>query len=186
MKVHEITQAAGAHERRKRVGRGESSGMGRTSGRGTKGAQSRAGFYVPRLHIGGSQRTFAHMPKVGFNNYNFRVEFHAVNLDQLEANFDKGATVDAAALAAKSLLADAATPFKVLARGELKRSLTVVANAISEDAKAAIEKAGGSVKLLTRRDSAALWKAKRKTVKGKKKAERPTRLAKKNAARAKA
>ncbi|MFN0137820.1 MAG: 50S ribosomal protein L15 [Phycisphaerae bacterium] len=186
MQMHEITESAGGRERRKRVGRGESSGMGKTCGRGNKGAQSRAGFYVPRLHIGGGQRTFAHMPKVGFNNFNFRVENKAINLDDLEANFDAGSTVDGKALHAKGLLESAATTFKILARGELKKKLTIIANGASDDAKVAIEKAGATLKLITRRNSAALAKTKRRTMKGKKRAASTSRLDKKNAAKAKA
>lgn len=182
MMVHEITKAAGRRERRKRVGRGESSGMGRTSGRGNKGAQSRAGFYVPKLHIGGGQRVFAHLPKRGFNNFNFRVEYAAVNLAALDASFKSGDKVDGPALHEAGLLASAALPFKVLGAGSLTKKLAIVAHAVSADAKAAIEKAGGSIELLPQRDSAALWKAKRRTVSGKKREAGPSRLEKKRSA----
>src|ERR1051326_8758272 len=98
MMLHEITKAAGGRERRKRVGRGESSGMGRTCGRGNKGAQSRAGYKRKRLYESGQSRLFSRFPKRGFNNFNFRTEYVPVNLADLEGSFDDGARIDISAL----------------------------------------------------------------------------------------
>lgn len=184
MRIDEITQIAGGRPRRKRVGRGESSGHGRTSGRGNKGAQSRSGYHSKRLYEGGQKALYSRFPKRGFNNYNFRTEYTAINLDDLETSFNAGDRVDAEALLRLRLIQGAAPQIKILARGTLTKKLTVVAHAASEAAKAAVEKAGGSLEILARRDSAALAKAKRKTMKGKKAAARPSRLEKKKAARA--
>ncbi|GMU82369.1 MAG: 50S ribosomal protein L15 [Phycisphaerales bacterium] len=184
MRIDEITKMAGGRPRRKRVGRGESSGHGRTSGRGNKGAQSRTGYRSKRLYEGGQKALYSRFPKRGFNNFNFRTEYVGVNLDDLEASFGAGDRVDADALLRLRLIQGADPKIKVLGRGTLTKKLTVVAHAVSATAKAAIEKSGGSVELLVRRDSAALAKAKRKTMKGKKPAATPSRLEKKKAARA--
>lgn len=184
MMIHDVTARAGGRKRRKRVGRGESSGLGRTCGRGNKGQQSRTGYSGRVLTEGGAMPIFRRMPKRGFNNFNFRTEYVGVNLDDLEASFGAGDRVDADALLRLRLVQGAEPKIKVLGRGTLTKKLTVVAHAVSGTAKAAIEKAGGSVELLARRDSAALAKAKRKTMKGKKPAATPSRLEKKKAARA--
>lgn len=184
MMLNEITQAAGARQRRKRVGRGESSGKGRTCGRGNKGAQARAGYSVKRLFEGGQKALYSRFPKRGFNNFNFRVEYEVVNIGDLEAGFDSGAKIDAAALAAHRLISGPDACVKILGSGEIKKKLAVTVHGISETAKQAIEKAGGSVTVIPRRDSAALAKAKRRTMKGKKRAASPTRLEKKKAAAA--
>ncbi len=162
MMLHQITATAGARERRKRVGRGESSGMGRTSGRGNKGAQSRAGCSINPLKEGGQMPLFRRLPKRGFSNFHFRTEYAIVNLLDLEAAFDSGKTVTVQTLRELGELAPDAL-IKILGEGELAKKLTVEAHAVSASAKAAIEKAGGTVKLLEQRDSAALWKGKRKS-----------------------
>jgi len=185
MMLDSINKAAGGRPRRKRVGRGESSGHGRTSGRGNKGAGARAGFKSKRLYEGGGMRLYARFAKRGFNNYNFRDEYTAVNLDDLERSFNDGDRVDPESMERLRLTPGGAALVKVLARGALKKKLRVTAHAFSEDAKAAIEKAGGACEVLPRTDSAAAWKAKRKSSKGKKRAAAPSRIEKKKAARAK-
>ena len=164
MMLNQITDEAGAHKRRKRVGRGESSGHGRTACKGNKGCQARAGGGVRLLTEGGQMPLFRRLPKRGFNNFNFRTEYAVVNLADLEANFGTGETVNAAALRAKGLLSGS-KPLKILGDGTLAKKLTIEADAVSGKAKAAIEGAGGTIKVLERRDSAALAKAKRNTVK---------------------
>lgn len=181
MTLNEITAAAGAKHRRKRVGRGESSGHGRTSGRGNKGSHSRSGGGPPFLHEGGAVPLVRRMPKRGFSNYNFRDEYEIVNLGDLEASFDNGATVDAAALRKLRLASGRHLLLKILGGGELKKKLTVVAHACSASAKDAIEKAGGNLRLIERADVAATWKSRRNTAKKSKPGAAPTRLAKKRA-----
>jgi large subunit ribosomal protein L15 len=186
MMLHEITASAGARERRKRVGRGESSGMGRTSGRGNKGAQSRAGCSIHPLKEGGQMPLFRRLPKRGFSNFHFRTEYAIVNLLDLESAFENGASVSVATLRELGAF-DPDAPVKILGEGELKKKLTVEAHAVSAKAKAAIEKAGGSFKLLPLGDSAAKWKEKRNSRKKagpqqRSKADVSPRLTKKNAA----
>lgn len=160
MMQHEITSGAGAHERRKRVGRGESSGMGRTSTRGSKGAQSRAGYKHGNLREGGQMPLFRRLPKRGFSNFHFRIEYAIVNLFDLEEAFDAGAEVDADILRELGRFGTGA-PVKILGDGELTKKLTLRVHACSASAKAAIEKAGGSITLIERPDPAARAKAKR-------------------------
>jgi large subunit ribosomal protein L15 len=186
MMLDTITKFAGGRPRRKRVGRGESSGHGRTSGRGNKGAGARAGYKRKRLYEGGGMRLYARFAKRGFNNFNFRDEYVAVNLDDLERSFNDGDKVDLDAMERLRLTPGSGALVKILARGELKKRLRVTAHAFSEDAKAAIEKTGGTCELLARVNAKAAWKAKRKTTKGQKRAPAPTRIEKKKAARAKA
>ncbi len=182
MMINEITATAGANKRRKRVGRGESSGLGKTCGRGTKGMQSRAGNAAPPLSEGGATPLYRRMPKRGFSNYEFRDEYQPVNLDDLELLFESGETIDLDALR-KHRLIDGAKPLvKLLARGEIKKKLVVTAHAASAAARAAIEKAGGELRLLPLRDVRALAKSKRNSAKNRKREARPTRLEKKRAA----
>ncbi len=183
MMLHEVTQAAGAHKRRKRVGRGESSGHGKTCGRGDKGMQSRAGNGPHPLFIGGATPLYRRSPKRGFSNFEFRTEYTPVNLDTLGELFSDGERVDPDALRKVGLVGSASALVKVLGRGALSRKLSLEVHAISAAARAAVESAGGSVTLIARRDAAALAKAKRRTAKQRAKSERPSRLAKKKAAR---
>jgi large subunit ribosomal protein L15 len=144
MMIHEITEQVGAKRRRKRVGRGEASGVGKTSGRGHKGARSRSGWSYNANYEGGQIPFARRIPKRGFNNVNFAQHFHVVNLKSLEARCDDGATVDVEVLARIGLVRDASRPLKVLGEGDLKKRLTVTAAKFSASAKSKIEAAGGS------------------------------------------
>ncbi|MBI5865571.1 MAG: 50S ribosomal protein L15 [Planctomycetes bacterium] len=186
MMLDSITKAAGGRPRRKRVGRGESSGHGRTSGRGNKGAGARAGYKSKRLYEGGQKALYSRFPKRGFNNFNFRTEYTPVNLADLERSFNDGDKVDVDALKALRLVQGCASKVKILGDGELKKKLRVTAHAFSADARSAIEKAGGSCELLPKSNAAAAWKAKRRSAKGKKRVSGPSRIDKKKAARANA
>jgi large subunit ribosomal protein L15 len=178
MMSHEITAQAGARRRRKRVGRGESSGHGKTSGRGNKGFQSRAGSGPHPLHEGGQMPIFRRTPKRGFSNYHFETRYHPINLETLEARFDAGQTVDPQALRDAGLISGSAELVKVLGKGSLAKKLTVVAHAFSATARQAIESAGGAATVIERIDRAAAAKAKRRSTRGKKRPPKPTRLAK--------
>lgn len=142
--IHTITALAGAHKRSKRKGRGDSSGKGKTAGRGTKGSKARVGTYIRRGYEGGQTEVYRRFPKRGFSNFLFANRFHIVNLADLEAHFDAGATIDAAALHEKGLIPDVKLPVKILAFGELKKKLTVQAGWYSKTAHDAVTKAGGS------------------------------------------
>src|SRR4051794_20442718 len=148
MMIHEITAQVGAHKKRKRVGRGESSGHGKTSTRGTKGSGARTGGEIPFGTEGGNLPLFRRLPKRGFNNNAFRQRFSIVNVGDLELHFDGGATVDISSLIAKGLVRDERYPVKILGDGELSKKLTVIAGKFTEQAAEKITKAGGSMQKL--------------------------------------
>ena len=184
MMQHEITEQVGAHKRRKRVGRGESSGLGKTSGRGNKGCLSRSGGGPRPMHEGGQMPIFRRMPKRGFSNFRFIRSFATVNLSDLERAFDAGDTVNLESLMVKRLVEHPDQPIKLLAKGALEKKLTIETHACSAQARSAVEKAGGAVKLIGLRDSAALARAKRKSSKGRTREPGPSRLEKKKARQA--
>jgi len=150
MNITEVTARVGPHTKRKRVGRGEGSGLGKTSGRGHKGQGSRSGGTQGGrlLGEGGMFPLFRRLPKVGFNNKNFRTEYQIVNVVDLEARFESGAHVTAALLAEMGLIRDAKAPVKVLGDGEIKKKLVVEAQRFSVQAAAKIEASGGTLKRL--------------------------------------
>jgi large subunit ribosomal protein L15 len=134
---------------RKRVGRGLGSGLGKTAGRGHKGAKARSGWSRRIGWEGGQMPLFRRLPKRGFNNKNFRKEFTTINVRDLAA-FDAGSTVDLRAVLAKGLASKkkATELFKILGEGEIDRALTVRVDAITASARTKIEAAGGTVELI--------------------------------------
>lgn len=145
MMIHEITEKAGKYKARKRIGRGHGSGSGKTSGRGHKGAGSRAGYSRRPAFEGGQMPYFRRIPKRGFSNAAFRTEYHIVNVASLQDRFKAGANVDAAALVEAGLIRNSKNPVKVLAHGDITVKLTVTADKFSGSAAKKIEAAGGSV-----------------------------------------
>lgn len=143
MMIHDITAKVGRHRRRVRVGRGEGSGVGKTSGRGHKGAKSRSGWSLNPQYQGGQINFIQKMPKRGFSNAPFKKHFHVVNVQDLEKLAGAGDEITVETLAAAGLVRDAKLPLKVLGEGELTKKLTVTAAKFSASAKAKIEKAGG-------------------------------------------
>lgn len=148
MSLNNLKPAPGSRFSRKRVGRGPGSGNGKTAGRGNKGAQSRSGYSYKRGFEGGQMPLHRRVPKRGFNNTDFRTEYAVVNLDQLEARFDAGATVTPETLREAGLVSDRRTPVKVLARGEVTKALTVQVHKFSGKAAEKIAAAGGSAQAL--------------------------------------
>ena len=148
MNITEITKAAGAHRRRKRVGRGEASGHGKTSGRGTKGAGARTGAKERLLFEGGALPIFRRLPKRGFSNFHFRTEYQVVNVGDLDATFEPNSHVTAATLKTAGLIHDADGPVKILGDGTVSKKLTVEAQRFSGQAVKKLESAGGAVKKL--------------------------------------
>lgn len=143
MKLHELKNVAGAVHRKKRVGCGEGSGHGKTSGRGGKGQTARSGGSIRPGFEGGQMPLYRKLPHRGFNNYEFRTELPVVNVGALAA-LDAGVTeVNVATLAAAGLLRSTDTAVKILGDGELNRALKVTAAKFTASAKAKIEKAGG-------------------------------------------
>jgi large subunit ribosomal protein L15 len=131
-------------EKRKRVGRGMGSGMGKTSTRGHKGQRSRSGSRMMRGFEGGQMPLHRRMPKRGFTNI-FRKEYSIVNLDQLVVLGETTITPD---VLRKALLIKAKLPVKILGEGEVKTALTVHAHKFSKSAQEKITKAGGKFEVL--------------------------------------
>jgi large subunit ribosomal protein L15 len=148
MSLNNLKPAAGSKFERKRVGRGPGSGNGKTAGRGNKGAQSRSGYSYKRGFEGGQMPLHRRVPKRGFNNTDFRTEYEVVNLDQLEARFDAGATITLDALRAAGLVNVRNGRVKVLARGEVSKALTVQAHKFSGQAAEKLAAAGGRAEVI--------------------------------------
>jgi len=143
MELSEILKLAGPHKRRKRIGRGAGSGHGKTSGRGHKGAGSRAGSTSVSMSEGGQMPLFRRVPKRGFSNFLFRTVYHVVNVGQLNDRFEDGAHVTPESLLDAGLIRNLRNKVKVLGDGELKRKLKVEVGAFSKSAAQKIESAGG-------------------------------------------
>ncbi len=147
VKAHELKPNPGAKHDKRRVGRGDGSGMGSYSTRGLKGQKARSGGGVRRGFEGGQVPLQKGLPMLrGFTN-NFRVEYTEVNLDRLDV-FAQGSRVSPAEMQSAGLIKDASQRIKVLARGVIDRPLTVAAHRFSQAARAAIEAAGGAVEEL--------------------------------------
>jgi large subunit ribosomal protein L15 len=148
--LHSLKPKPGSRRPRKRVGRGEGSGVGKTSGRGEKGAGARAGYKSRPNAEGGQMPIHMRMRKLRGPHMkksmpfeNFRTQTQPVNLADLEARFDDGAEVTPASLAERGLATRKGVPVKILGQGELKKKLTVQAHAYSKTAREKIEAAGG-------------------------------------------
>ena len=148
MQLHDLTPAPGSTKNRKRVGRGNSSGHGTTSGRGQKGQGSRSGGTKGAGFEGGQTPLAMRLPKLpGFRNPR-RIEYTAVNVERLERKFEDGAVVDAKALLEKGILSKCEYGVKILGNGSITKKLTVQASAFSASAKEKIEAAGGKVEVV--------------------------------------
>nr|Q07KN7.1 RecName: Full=Large ribosomal subunit protein uL15; AltName: Full=50S ribosomal protein L15 [Rhodopseudomonas palustris BisA53] len=151
MKLSEIADNAGSRKKRMRVGRGIGSGKGKTAGRGGKGQTARSGVRIKGFE-GGQMPLHRRLPKRGFNNI-FRLDFAEINLDRLQEAIDAkavdaGAVINAEVLVAAGVVRRAKDGVRLLGRGELKSKLTIEVYGASKPAIAAVEKAGGTVKIL--------------------------------------
>jgi len=147
MKLYNIEQPEGAVRSPKRVGRGTSSGTGKTSGKGHKGQNARSGGGVRPGFEGGQLPLFRRLPKRGFSNAKFKVEYATINVSDLD-NFEDGAVVTPELLKEMGIVKKQLAGIKVLGNGELTKKLTVKAHKFSKSAKEAIEKAGGNVEVI--------------------------------------
>ena len=142
-----LSAPQGANKKPKRVGRGSSSGLGTTAGKGNKGQQSRSGGKTYVGFEGGQMPLYRRIAHKGFSNYPFKKEYVCINVEQLDAKYNDGETVNKESLVAKGFISSKKTALvKVLGNGDVKKKLTVEVDKFSESAKAKIEKAGGSVK----------------------------------------
>jgi large subunit ribosomal protein L15 len=151
MKLSDLAGNDGSRKKRMRVGRGIGSGKGKTSGRGGKGQTARSGVRIKGFE-GGQMPLHRRLPKRGFNNI-FRLEFVEINLDRLQQAIDARLidakdTINAESLVKARVLRRAKDGVRLLGRGELKAKLTVEVHGASKSAVAAVEKAGGTVKIL--------------------------------------
>ncbi|MGB3866431.1 MAG: 50S ribosomal protein L15 [Xanthobacteraceae bacterium] len=151
MKLNDIADNAGSRKARTRVGRGIGSGKGKTSGRGGKGQTARSGVRIKGFE-GGQMPLHRRLPKRGFHNI-FALDFAEVNLDRIQAAIDAGkldaaSAINAEALVKARVLRRPKDGVRLLGRGEIKAKLTVEVHGASKSAIAAVEKAGGSVKIL--------------------------------------
>lgn len=152
MKLNQLSDNKGARKSRIRVGRGIGSGKGKTGGRGVKGQKSRSGVSGIRAYEGGQMPLYMRLPKRGFNKPN-RAAFAEVNIGRLQTavdagKLDAGKTIDVAALVEAGVVRRAKNGVRLLGVGELKSKLDLVVAHASAGAKAAVEKAGGSVTLV--------------------------------------
>jgi large subunit ribosomal protein L15 len=150
MRLHNLKPRPGAKHRTKRLGQGESSGHGKTSGRGGKGQTARSGSSIRIGFEGGQMPLIRRIPKRGFNNTQFAITYIGVNVGALN-KFDDGAKVDETALRSVGLANGPGDGIKILGAGELSKKLTVSASAFSASAKAKIEAKGGTVEVVGRK-----------------------------------
>jgi large subunit ribosomal protein L15 len=148
MRLHDLKPRPGARHRRKRLGQGEASGHGKTSGRGGKGQTARSGSSIRIGFEGGQMPLIRRIPKRGFNNARHTTRYLPVNLNALN-QFDDGTRVDEAAVRGAGLANGRGVGIKILGDGELTRKLTVSAHAFSASAKAKIEAKGGTCECIT-------------------------------------
>jgi len=154
MRLHNLKPRPGAKHRRKRLGQGESSGHGKTSGRGGKGQTARSGSSIRIGFEGGQMPLIRRIPKRGFNNARFATRYIAVNVGDLD-RFDNGARVDETTLRSAGLANGRASGVKILGEGELSKKLVVSASAFSASARAKIEARGGTCEIVPKKSEVA-------------------------------
>src|SRR5256885_12841980 len=146
MRLHNLQPRPGSRHRVKRLGCGESSGHGKTSGKGHKGQKARSGGSLRLGFEGGQMPLIRRLPKRGFNNAAFKKCYAVINLDELN-EFKAGTVINEQMLRESKQIPGDLAGLKILGRGELKHSLTIEADRVSESARSKIEKAGGTVTL---------------------------------------
>lgn len=148
MNLHDLRPAPNSRRKGKRLGQGLGSGTGKTSGKGHKGHKARTGGGVRPGFEGGQMPIVRRTPKRGFNNARFAKDYQIVNLDSLERKFEGGQEVTPELLVRARLIHSLTKPVKILAKGELHKSLTVKASAFSKGADEKIKAAGGTAEVI--------------------------------------
>ncbi|MGL4382152.1 MAG: 50S ribosomal protein L15 [Bacilli bacterium] len=146
MKLHELTYTKGSRHEKKRIGRGHGSGSGKTAGKGHKGQNARSGGGVRPGFEGGQIPLFQRLPKRGFTNYT-RKEYSIVNIESLNV-FADGTDITPEFLKEKGLVKQVKSGVKILGDGNLEKKLNITAHKFSKKAQAAIEEAGGTIKVI--------------------------------------
>ncbi len=154
MRLNDLKPRPGSRHSTKRLGCGESSGHGKTSGKGHKGQRARSGGSLRIGFEGGQMPLIRRLPKRGFNNARFKKVFAIVNVGELD-RFDDGAKIGESELLEQRLIRGNYDGIKVLARGEISKKLTIEADHFSEAARTKIEKAGGTVTLRSKESAAS-------------------------------
>ena len=147
MKLNELEKNVGATQKRKIVGRGRGSGLGKTSGKGHKGQNARSGGGVRAVFEGGQTPLYRRLPKRGFSNYEFKTTYAVINVSDLN-RFDNGTVVSPALLKEVGLIKNQLDGIKVLGNGELTKKLTVQAHKFSKTAQEKIEKSGSKIAVM--------------------------------------
>ena len=147
MKLHELKPNEGSRQKRKIVGRGPGSTLGKTSGRGENGQKSRSGYSHKPAFEGGQLPLYRRLPKRGFSNAKFKTTYAIINLSDLN-RFDNGVEITPEMLKEMGLIKNLQDGIKVLGNGTLEKKLTVKAHKFSEKAKAEIEKLGGKAEVI--------------------------------------
>ena len=154
MRLHDLKPNPGAKHRRKRLGIGESSGHGKTSGKGHKGQKARSGGSISPGFEGGQMPLHRRLPKRGFNNAAFKTVYGIVNLDDLEKRFEDGAAINEKLLRGAGLVRGSLDGVKVLGRGGVNKKFHLEVDSISASAREKIEKAGGTIVMTSRKSDA--------------------------------
>ncbi len=147
MKLHELEKNLGATHKKKILGRGRGSGLGKTSGKGHKGQNARSGGGVRTVFEGGQTPLYRRIPKRGFNNYEFRTEYAVINVSDLN-RFENGTVVTPALLKEVGLVNKELCGIKVLGNGKLEKKLTIQANKFSNSALEKIKEAGSKAEVI--------------------------------------
>ena len=156
MNLNDVKNSGLPRKKKFPKGRGHSSGIGKTCGRGRKGQYARQGTSFRPYFEGGQMSMLRRLPKFGFNNKNFKTDYEVVNVGQLEKAFAAGAVVDRAALKAAGLVRRECDGVKILGLGALTKKLTVKAEAFAKSAEEKIAKSGGAIEKLAEVHSAAI------------------------------
>jgi large subunit ribosomal protein L15 len=147
MKMQDFLNAGPKFKKRKLVGRGLGTGLGKTAGRGTKGHGARPSFHGKLGHEGGQMPLFRRLPKRGFTNARFRIEYSVINVGDLAVAFEKGGEVSLEILRQRGLVKSGPDRLKILGNGDLGVALKIKADAASAGARAKVEAAGGTLEL---------------------------------------
>lgn len=147
MKLHELEKNIGAKQRRKIVGRGPGSGLGKTSGKGQKGQNSRSGGGVNPVFEGGQLPLYRRLPKRGFSNHEFKIKYATINVSDLNI-FEEGTLVTPVLLKEVGLVKKQLDGIKVLGNGEINKKLTVQAHKFSKSAIEKLEESGSKIEVI--------------------------------------
>ena len=147
MKLHELEKNIGATHRKKRVGNGRGSGLGKTCGRGQKGQKARSGGSINPVFEGGQLPLYRRLPKRGFTNHMFKTEYAVINVSDLN-RFNNGDVITPALLKEKGIIKKQLSGIKVLGNGKLEKKLTIQANKFTKSALEKIKESGSKAKVI--------------------------------------